>query len=248
MNLAPWPTNHPSLTDVADALCRFRDGMSLETWAEHADEELMEVDRRKREHVIAFAKTLLIGAEDQRSALVLILRTLSTKPRIQFVAALVYAENPWVKEALDTVVRSHLFEASQPLSYVTYTFEKHLMRGFVDRNIEANASYAARERTTRGVIAALKQLGCMEGEMLLHARPDPEVFAYLLAAELRASRRVECPVDWAIKSSHVARFFCLEEPYAQHCAKQAGNGRWFHTSYLAGTPRLVVDFEVEKAA
>ncbi len=248
MNLVPWPTTHPSLTEVADALCRFRDGMSLDTWGQQADEELMEIDRRKREYIIAFAKTVLIGARDHQAALVRILRTLSMKPRIQFVAALVYAENPWVNEAIDSVVRSHMFEASEPLSYVTYTFEKHLMRGFVDRTIETNASHAARERTTRGVITALKQLGCMEGEMLLHARPDPEVFAYLLAAELRAARRVECSVDWAIKSSHVARFFCLEEPYAQHCAKQAGNGPWFHTSYLAGTPRLVVDFEVEKAA
>ncbi|RTL06420.1 hypothetical protein EKK58_05565 [Candidatus Dependentiae bacterium] len=243
-----WPTKYPKLAELDDALCAYRNGMSLDAWRSSADERIEDPDPRGRKRILDEAQRILVAAGEHRDAMVLILRTTGAKARRQLIAAMHYAEQSWVMKALETFVQSCMFESTAPGTYASYVWERRHTRAFVDMEIDESAAVSARERTTKAVTEALKGIGVLDGEYLIHARPEPEVFACLLAIELQAEHRSECSVEWAALESKTAKFFCLESPYARVVAERAGHGAFFQSSYLAGTPRLVLDLSMQKKA
>lgn len=243
----PWPTQALSLSDIDTALSQWRPGMTIEAWREAADEALDEPQKSIRVSIIDAANGILTYAAEHKDMLVKVLRTASSKGREQLVAALHHRAQPWVQKALESFVKSSLFE-SGPGTTSSWVWDRFHMRRFVDSTIDSTASATARERTTRELTRALRAIGVLEGNLLIHARPDPEVFACLLAIEMHADHRFECSFDWAAEQSKVAKFFCLEKPYASVVAQRSGVGAFFETSYLAGTPRLVLVLGAAKNA
>lgn len=243
-----WPTKYPKLAEIDDALCAYRSGMRLEEWRSSADERLEDPDPKGRKRTLDEAHRILVVAGDHRDAMVLILRTTGAKARRQLIAAMHYAKHPWVLKALETFVQACMFDSVAPGTYASYVWERRHTRSFVDMEIDESAAVSARERTAKAVTEALKSIGVLDGEFLIHARPEPEVFACLLAIELSAQHRSECSTEWAARESKVAKFFCLESPYAHVIAQRAGQGAFFQSSYLAGTTRLVLDLATQKKA
>ncbi len=239
--------------DALDLVDLARPGLSLDDWTEDAHDALPQASRDRRTETIRLVRERLLDWDADGDASTVadtdwlrLMHEGAPYARVELLWGRYLFDQPWVRRAIDHLIAPALTTADTPLSpRDADRIDLERWTAFVDVHIREGAGDASRPKTRQQIQRALTRLGVLEVEdsregltRALHARPAPVVFGWLLAYEMRLTRRTELDLDVAAEISATARLFQPTRAYARRSLDEAVSLGVLRQSYLAGRPRL----------
>lgn len=232
-----------------------RPGLPLDAWTEDAHDALPQAGRDRRTETIRLVRERLLdwdAAPDGEPPTVAatdwlrLMHDGAPYARVELLWGRYLFDQAWVRRAIEHLVAPALAAADTPLSpRDADRIDLDRWTDFVDAHLRPDAGDASRPKTRQQIQRALSRLGVLEIEdpragltRAVHARPAPVVFGWLLAHEMRLTRRTELDLEHAAARSATARLFLPARAYARRCLDEAVALGVLRQSYLAGRARL----------